>query len=513
MRADRVAIYIRWSTEDQGEGTTLEVQREACAAYMASQGWQVNPGLLFVDDGVSGGTLDRPALSRLRSTVASGEVDGVVVYKLDRLSRSVVDMVKLVMDEWEGRCFVKSAREPLDTVSHTGRLFFYQLMSFAEWERSVIRERTFAGKLRRAQEGKNPGITAAYGYRLGAGGLPVVEPAEAAVVQLIFRLYLSGLGCVQIARRLAELGHPSPAGRAWSSGQVSRMLANPAYRGALVYGRQTTSRGRRCKSERPHVVREGALPALVDAATFAAVQALKARRPGVGRRQGSGRSLSSRSLLTGLLRCPCGHAYCGNGGAGARSQYRYYYCAGAQNGTCDAGRIRQEELDELVAGALLARLGAPAARSRLLAAVAETAAEERREANAALTAARRDLERTEANAARLRGLLLEGRLTPEEFRELRAEAERQCTACRTRVEAAASRLQRTETGAAALPEQLDRLGCWDQLTPQEQKQLAGCFIERITAYRSKQTGALTCTIDWRWAPGAATGADSAAGCE
>ncbi|HWI53053.1 MAG TPA: recombinase family protein, partial [Symbiobacteriaceae bacterium] len=162
----QVAIYIRWSTEDQGEGTTLDVQMEACQAFILSQGWSVAPERIYIDDGISGGTLERPALSRLRSAISQGFVDCVVVYKLDRLSRSVVDMVRLVLDEWEGHCCIKSAREPIDTLTQTGRLFFYQLMSFAEWERSVIRERTFAGKLRRAQEGKNPGITAAYGYRL-----------------------------------------------------------------------------------------------------------------------------------------------------------------------------------------------------------------------------------------------------------------------------------------------------------------------------------------------------------
>jgi site-specific DNA recombinase len=114
IRGDRVGIYIRWSTEDQGEGTTLAVQREACQSYIHSQGWTPSDALTFVDDGISGGTVDRPALTRLRAAVRAGEVDCVVVYKLDRLSRSVVDMVKLVLEEWDGHCYLKSAREPLE---------------------------------------------------------------------------------------------------------------------------------------------------------------------------------------------------------------------------------------------------------------------------------------------------------------------------------------------------------------------------------------------------------------
>lgn len=114
---DKVAIYIRWSTEDQGEGTTLDVQLEACRAYMASQGWSYREELVYVDDGVSGATMERPALTRLRAAVAQGQVECVVVYKLDRLSRSVADTARLVMDEWEGICSVKSAREPIEVGS------------------------------------------------------------------------------------------------------------------------------------------------------------------------------------------------------------------------------------------------------------------------------------------------------------------------------------------------------------------------------------------------------------
>ncbi|HWI65057.1 MAG TPA: recombinase family protein [Symbiobacteriaceae bacterium] len=494
----QVAIYIRWSTEDQGEGTTLEVQREACRAYIRSQGWELRDDLTFIDEGFSGGTLERPGLTRLRAAVQAGQAECVVVYKLDRLSRSVVDMVRLVLDEWDGRCHVKSAREPIDTLSHTGRLFFYQLMSFAEWERSVIRERTFAGKLRRAQEGKNPGITAAYGYRLGPDGLPAVQANEARVVQLIFRLYLSGMGCTQIARHLAGLGHPSPAGRRWGSGQISRLLANPVYVGTLVYGKQTTSRGRKVRSERPHVVREGALPAIIDQATFAAVQQLKAQRPGVGRAQGSGRSLSSQSLLAGLLRCPCGHAYCGNGGAGARAKYRYYYCAGAQAGgpeACRAGRIRQDELDGLVAAALLEHVAQDQHLAHRVGAELNRALAE---ARAAAQAAERDLARALEKEGRLKAMLLDGKLTAEEYRELRGDLSKQVSALRGRLEAAVVRCRDAE--AVQVRGDLSAVTEWESLALQERKRLVRQFISQVTAFRDRTAGSLELTIAWRFSP-------------
>ncbi|HYG59811.1 MAG TPA: recombinase family protein, partial [Symbiobacteriaceae bacterium] len=194
MDPNKVAIYIRWSTEDQGEGTTLDVQLDACRAYMVSQGWSFREDLVYVDDGVSGATMERPALGRLRGTVARGLVECVVVYKLDRLSRSVLDMLKLVLEEWDGRCHVKSAREPIDTLTPTGKMFFYQLMSFAEWERSVIRDRMHSGRVRRAQQGRSPGAPLPHGYIKQADGAIAIDEAAAMAVRRIFRLYLSGLG-------------------------------------------------------------------------------------------------------------------------------------------------------------------------------------------------------------------------------------------------------------------------------------------------------------------------------
>lgn len=503
IRADQVAIYIRWSTEDQSEGTTLAVQHEACTAYVQSQGWTVRADLIFIDDGISGGTLDRPALSALRARIRERAVGCVVVYKLDRLSRSVVDMVRLVLDEWDGLCHVKSAREPIDTATQAGRMFFYQLVSFAEWERSVIRERTFAGKLRRAHEGRNPGISAAYGYRLGPGGSLVVEPAEAALVQLIFRLYLSGMGCTQIAHRLGEMGHPSPKGRRWSEGQLSRMLSNPIYVGTLVYGKQKTVGGRRCKSDKPLVTKEGAAPPVVDHATFQAVQAVKAGRPGVGLRTGTGRSLSSQSLLSGLLRCRCGHGYCANGGSGPRSRYRYYYCGGSRAkgaGFCPGRRIPQEVLDRAVTQALLAQHRRESTARAVTAQVAAHLEANRRAADLAVQAATRDLAKATGRADRLQRLLLDGQLTPAEYRDLRSQAHDQMTSLRTEV---GRRAEEAARAAGALRERqrllalLEHESTWHVLQRSQQKQLIRHFVARIEAFWNQQGGAVECHIQWR----------------
>lgn len=497
----KVAIYIRWSTEDQGEGTTLDVQLEGCRHYALSQGWLVSDDLTFIDEGQSGASLDRPALGRLRAAVAAGAVDCVVVFKLDRLSRDVPDMVRLILEEWADRCDVKSAREPIDTTTQAGRMFFYTLASYAEWERSVIRERTFAGKLRRAREGHNPGFPPPYGYARGdRPGSFAIVPDEAAVVQRIFMAYQQGQGMRRIAAALNAEGVPFRGGRPWQGSTIRHILANPAYKGELVYGqtRRDLKRHRRTRAGAPHLVQAGVFPALVPPAEWAQVQVLRQGRPAPGR--GGARSHASPHLLSGLLRCRrCGRALTGvSTGAGGR-RYSYYACRGAAcrgAAICDARRLPAADLDALVIAHLRALYGpAPAraaCREQLLAAAAAGAAA----ARGALAAVAARLQKVAARQQKLRALLLEGQLTPAEYRRFAgdlAEEAQALGARRERLEREAGAL----AGAGALERRLNGLDDWGALTRVEQKQLLRTLIAGISAYRPPGGQAATCQITWR----------------
>ncbi|MDB4896734.1 MAG: hypothetical protein JWN15_2996, partial [Firmicutes bacterium] len=305
IRPDRVAIYIRWSTDDQGDGTTLEVQTEGCRHYALSQGWQYNTDLIFIDDGYSGGSLDRPALTRLREAVRQGLADCVVVFKIDRLSRNVVDTVNLVLREWEGVCHVKSAREAIDTTTQQGKMFFYTLVSFAEWERIVIKERTWSGRMRRLQEGKNPGFRPPYGLRTGdtAGSFTLV-PEEAAVVRRIYGLYNQGLGYKRIAVQLAHDGVRFREGRPFSAQTVTEILRNPLYVGRLTYGRvqRVQERGRdavrKSPGAAPTVIESAHVPHILDAEQFQLAQANRTER---ARQRTPNRAVASDHLLTGIV--------------------------------------------------------------------------------------------------------------------------------------------------------------------------------------------------------------------
>jgi hypothetical protein len=201
-----------------------------------------------------------------------------------------------------------------------------------------------------------------------------------------------------------------------------------------------------------------------------------------------------------VLRCTCGHACCGNGGAGPRARYRYYYCAGG----CGAGRIRQESLDEIIAGALLERRRPEA--GAVLTEAGRDLAEEQSAARALLAAAERDARRAAERRERLESLLLDGGLTPAEFRPLARAAEAQAAEAGSRLALARSRLDRAGAATGDARRLLAGLmagdACWTALDPTERKRLLRCFVHRIEAFRAAESGVVTCTVIWRLpAPG------------
>jgi len=501
---DKVAIYIRWSTEDQGEGTTLEVQLQGCRHYLLSQGWQVREDLIFIDDGHSGATLERPALGRLRRAVGDGGVACVVVYKLDRLSRSVADTARLCMDEWDGICWVKSAREPIDTTSQAGRMFFYTLMNYAEWERSVIRDRTHSGRLRRAQEGRSPGITLPYGYE----GAFTVVPEEAEVVRGIFAAYRSGLGVLAIVADLNRRGVRFRNGRPWQHNTVAYLLANPAYVGDLVWGRRMLNprsrrrpdEPRRQVREQPLVCRAGVYPPLVSRAEFDLVQAIRAGRPGVKRGGGGGRSVGSPYLLTGLLRCArCGAPLAGKQNSPGSAGGRYYVCtAGRQQGpeACDARSIACAALDARVVERLLALHDPAQTRARALAVVVAEAARRAASARAELAEVERRLARLSERDRRIGRDYSAELLTAAEFRQLRTDLAAEGQALASARADLALRTQTARAEPAAAQTALSALDPWAILTTAERKELLRNLVASVIVARC--AGAETvCEVIWR----------------
>jgi site-specific DNA recombinase len=247
-RPIRCAIYTRKSTTEglDSEFSSLDAQREACEHYIRSQtyqGWQIVP-THYDDGGYSGGKLERPALQTLLREIDAGAVDMLVVYKYDRLSRSMMDFLKLLerLDQ-HGVGFV-SVTQQIDTSSSTGRLLFNMLLSFSQFEREIGSERT-RDKIQAARRrGQWTGGRLVLGYAQvpGRKGSLQVVPEEAKIVRLIFDLYLRTGSITAVAQRLNERGlrqvkkrkggQASP-GRSWDKNSVLRILRNDLYLGKV----------------------------------------------------------------------------------------------------------------------------------------------------------------------------------------------------------------------------------------------------------------------------------------
>ena len=292
------AIYTRKSTEEGLEQgfNTLDAQREACSAFVASQrheGWQ-EQATLYDDGGYSGGSMERPALQRLLEDVQNGLIKVVVVYKVDRLTRSLSDFARIVdIFDAAGASFV-SVTQAFNTTTSMGRLTLNVLLSFAQFEREVTAERIRDKIAASKRKGMWMGGLVPLGYRSIDKQL-VPEPVEAALVHQMFERYLA-LGSVHALQKILrdegvvsrirssrKEGKPSVGGKAYSSGALYQILRNPIYRGEIAH------RGERYP---------GKHKAIIDPAVFDKVQALLDANGGGSRR--SKRTASNR-LLDGLI--------------------------------------------------------------------------------------------------------------------------------------------------------------------------------------------------------------------
>lgn len=356
-RPVRCAIYTRKST-DEGLGqdfNSLDAQRDSAEAYVKSQGWEALPDR-YDDGGFTGGNTDRPALQRLMADIQAGRVDCVVVYKVDRLSRSLMDFSRLMETfEKHGVSFV-SVTQHFNTTHSMGRLTLNILLSFAQFEREIISERTrdkIAGARRR---GKWAGGRPVLGYDLvpGRGGSKLeVNASEAERVRAIFSLYLASEGGItpvvaECARRgwttksWTSREGASIGGSALDKGRVYALLTNVLYAGQV-----------RHKTE----VFPGEHQAIVDRDVFDRVQA-KLRRN--GRMGGSEARNRHGALLRGLLCCgSCGasmtHTFATKAGTKSDRRYRYYACSRAlKNGrsACSCPTLPAGDIERFVAGTI-----------------------------------------------------------------------------------------------------------------------------------------------------------------
>ncbi len=234
----RCAVYTRKSTDEglEKEFNTLDAQRDACEAYVASQraeGWVLVRDR-YDDGGFSGGTLDRPALKRLLADIEQGLIDNIVVYKVDRLSRSLMDFAKLVQTMEDHSVTFVSVTQSFSTTTSMGRLTLNMLLSFAQYEREIIGERIrdkFAASRARGMwmGGKVP-----LGYDVVARKL-IVNEDEAPRVRRVFEIFAETGSGIETVRRLQGEGATSKTGRPLDKGDVYKLLNNRTYVGEAAH--------------------------------------------------------------------------------------------------------------------------------------------------------------------------------------------------------------------------------------------------------------------------------------
>ena len=333
------AIYTRKSSEEGLEQSfnSLDAQREASEAFILSQkaqGWKASR-TVYDDGGYSGGNLNRPALTQLLADVAAGRVQIVVVYKVDRLTRSLADFAKLVeLFDAHGVSFV-SVTQQFNTTSSMGRLTLNVLLSFAQFEREVTGERIRDKIAASKRKGLWMGGIAPIGYRPQERSLVIDEP-QAERVRAMYRRYLE-LGCVSgLHQELIRLDWRTPTrttqregatgDRPFSRGHLYRILGNAVYRGRIVHKGQ---------------VFEGNHPAVVDEATWQAVQQQIASNRQGQRTRGNAKDAS---LLAGLVFDERGDRLTPSHATKGQKRYRYYVGAEGE----DTLRIPAPELEKAV---------------------------------------------------------------------------------------------------------------------------------------------------------------------
>lgn len=231
----RVAIYTRRSTDDEHQPFSIDAQLAALKAYITSQpAWTLVAE--FTDD-ASGATTDRPDLQRALRAARAGRYDVLLVYRVDRFSRRLSDMLDLLRELDEHGVAFCSATEPFDTATPIGRMLVQLLGVFAEFERETIIDRVINGMTTKAGKGKWPGGTRPYGYLVDKDTQRLVtHDIEAPILRDIFRLYTDErVGTRGIAAELNRRGVRNRTGKPWSGYTVARILDNPAYIGDIAY--------------------------------------------------------------------------------------------------------------------------------------------------------------------------------------------------------------------------------------------------------------------------------------
>jgi site-specific DNA recombinase len=484
----RCAIYTRKSTDENldTDFNSLDAQREAAEAYIRSQqreGWIALPDR-YDDGAFSGATMERPALQRLMVDVRAGRVNTIVVYKIDRLSRSLLDFAKLVEELERHGVSLVAVTQQFNTTTSMGRLTLNVLLSFAQYEREVIAERIRDKMSASRKKGKYLGGVPPLGYDVDrVHKRLIVSAQEALLVRHVFRRYLE-LGCaVKLIRELNEAGHltkgwttkkgKTQPGKPWHKNYVYRLLRNPVYIGKVEYQGETY---------------EGEHDPIVEKSLWDQVQKAIAVP---GKVRSNMNRATTPGLLKGILRCGhCGAAMAVTFTQRHGRQYRYYVCHRASSTAyenCTVRSVSAGIIEELVKNRLRALFRSPEVVSQTIEAIRRLQAEERHQIEVERSKVVEDL-----TGVKSFGDQLVQSLQGADTTFVRSELER-LDGRRADLEAKLGELDEqlaALTGQEAVPESVNKEltildNIWANLFPGEQQRLVRMVIDRATIYTDR----------------------------
>lgn len=332
----KVAAYVRVSTDEQvQEGYSIAAQRNRLEAYAVSQGWEIVQW--YIEEGQSAKDMKRTELQRMLKGIQQNIFDVVLVYRLDRLTRSVLDLYELLKNFENHGVKFKSATEAYDTTTATGKLFITLIASLAQWERENLGERVRMGMLQKAKEGKWAVSMAPMGYELDGDYLKV-NPVEATIVKEIFSLYVSGMGVNKLARLLNQRGLKTKTHHNWQPNTVTYILKNPIYIGTMRYNY-------RVNNDQYFEV-ENMCDPIIEKETFDLVQRLIGER-----KQIHPRRAGTKYIFSGIITCArCKKKMIGKTNSSKRGDKVYYsynyYCHSRTRGLCDQPIMNQNHIEQ-----------------------------------------------------------------------------------------------------------------------------------------------------------------------
>ncbi|MGW7881345.1 cassette chromosome recombinase CcrB [Staphylococcus xylosus] len=358
LKQKRVGIYVRVSTEMQSaEGYSIDGQINQIKEYCNFHHFEVKD--IYADRGISGKSMNRPALQRMLHDANKGHIDCVMVYKTNRLARNTSDLLKIVEDLHKQNVEFFSLSERMEVNTSSGKLMLQILASFSEFERNTILENIYTGQHQRALEGYYQG-----NLPLGYNNIPdnkkdlMINQHEANIVKYIFESYAKGHGYRKIANALNHKGYVTKKGNPFSISAVTYILSNPFYIGKIQFAKYKDWNDKRRKglNDKP-VIAEGKHTPIISQSLWDKVQARKKQVSEKPQVHGKG-----TNILTGLISCPqCSASMSASTTVntlkdGTKKRIRYYSCSNFRNKgskVCSANSVRADVIEKYVMDQIL----------------------------------------------------------------------------------------------------------------------------------------------------------------